>query len=416
MTGRLQRKTAHDIPAQPTRTTRSFSNRSLSLHAFEQNFFFFLRAAVTLGLVSPFTQLPNAQPAFLSSTQPSRALRTQFDTYLILNFAPDTARPAATEQSVGIMRIIAPPPPSYGLRYSESDVPERFDPSFQLPPSANRNSLAALEKPTGLNDPFALRDSYTSEASGFDVLNFWNIEADHEASASQLLTPTGFQDPYHGVTIDVNNHSINNQGVVMYHVDIKGPDGILSTYTIRRRFRAFKNLHTELSRLLLEYQDSRAQLDAALAARAPSNLDGPENHIPLSPHSAAALEKRPPVSNTNYRTVKLPSLPSAGVWSYLKRHDVRLVEQRKKRFQEILRLAIRHPATKHSPVLDEFLSVAPSEISQRGSSYVSLQDYSVPVFDRQRESIERRQRKMRVLEDRRLRAGSDSQFGERPHQ
>ncbi|KAL3660281.1 hypothetical protein V7S43_014810 [Phytophthora oleae] len=312
------------------------------------------------------------------------------------------------------MRIIAPPPPSYGLRYSESAVPERFDPSLQLPPSANRNSLAALDKPMGFNDPFLLRDSYTSEASGFDVLNFWNIDTDHDASHSQLLTPTDFQDPYQGVNIEVNNHSINNQGVVMYHVDIKGPDGILSTYTIRRRFRAFKNLHSELSRLLLEYQTSRDQLEAAVAAAAA--LDGPENHIPLSPHSAAALQKAPPLSTTNYRTVTLPSLPSAGVWSYLKRHDVRLVEQRKKRFQEILRLAIRHPATKHCNVLDEFLSVAPSEISQRGSSYVSLQDYSVPVFDRQRESIERRQRKMRVLEDRRLRAGSDSQFGERAHQ
>ncbi|KAG2532128.1 hypothetical protein BBO99_00000518 [Phytophthora kernoviae] len=280
------------------------------------------------------------------------------------------------------MRVVAP---SHSFRYSESSVPERFDPSFQLPtetPSANRNSLAALEKPhANYNDP------------------------------SQLLTPTALLDPYQGICIEVNNHSINNQGVVMYHVDIKGPDGILSTYTIRRRFRAFKNLHNELSRLLSDYQNSRVQLNVALT----SSPQGPESHIPLSPHSAAAaaLEK-PPMSNTNYNTVMLPSLPSAGVWSYLKRHDVRLVEQRKKRFQEILRLAIRHPATKNSPVLDEFLSVAPSEISQRGSSYVSLQDYSVPVFDRQRESIERRQRKMRVLEDRRLRAGSDSQFGERP--
>ncbi|OWZ16502.1 hypothetical protein PHMEG_0009703 [Phytophthora megakarya] len=313
------------------------------------------------------------------------------------------------------MRIVAPPPPSQTLRFSESAIPEHFDPAFQLPPGANRSSLAALDKPTGFDDAFGLRDSYTSDASGFDVLNFWAVETDHDASNSQLLTPTGYVDPYQGVTIELNSHSINNQGVVMYHVDIKGPDGILSTYTIRRRFRAFKNLHSELSRLLLEYQDSRAQWDAAVT-RASSPVDGPEIHIPLSPHSAAALAKAPPVSNTNYRTVTFPSLPSAGVWSYLKRHDVRLVEQRKKRFQEILRLAIRHPATKHSSVLDEFLSVAPSEISQRGSSYVSLQDYSVPVYDRQRESIERRQRKMRVLEDRRLRAGSDSQFGERAHQ
>ncbi|CEG46902.1 hypothetical protein F443_17217 [Plasmopara halstedii] len=309
------------------------------------------------------------------------------------------------------MRIIAPAPPSGPFRYSEPAIPETCDLSIQLPSGANRSSLAVLVNPTCLNDPIELRDSYTSEACGFDVLNYWSVDVDYEASASEIMTPTSCQHPYQGVTIDVNSHSINNQGVVMYHVDIKGPNGILSTYTIRRRFRAFKNLHTELSRLLLEYKNSHTQSNATLVDRAPYPLDGLENHIPLSPHSAVAM-KGPPVSNTDYTTVTFPSLPNAGVWSYLKRHDVRLVEQRKKRLQEILRLAIRHPATKNSPVLDEFLSVAPSEISQRGSSYVSLQDYSVPVFDRQRESIERRQRKLRVLEDRRLRAGSDSQFGE----
>lgn len=307
------------------------------------------------------------------------------------------------------MRVIAPAPPSGPLRYSEPAILETFDISSQLPTSATRNSLAALDKSTCLNDPIELRDSYTSEASGFDVLDYWNVDVDYEASTSRLMSPTGFQHPYQGVTIDVSSHSINNQGVVMYHVDINGPDGILSTYTIRRRFRAFKNLHTELSRLLLEFQNSDSHLNRKAAARAPYVLDGPENHIPLSPHSVAAM-KEPPVSNTNYKTVSFPTLPSAGVWSFIKRHDVRLVEQRKKRFQEILRLAIRHPATKNSPVLDEFLSIAPSEISLRGSSYVSLQDYSVPVFDRQRESIERRQRRMRLLKDRRLRVGSDSQF------
>ncbi|CAH0481976.1 unnamed protein product [Peronospora belbahrii] len=304
------------------------------------------------------------------------------------------------------MRVVAPP--SYNFRSSESALPPRFESSVTLSPSVtNRHSLATLEKPSiGLTDPVPLRDSYTSDITGFDVLNFWNMETDHDTSPSEVCTSRDYTDPYHGVTIEVNNHSINNQGIVMYHVDIKGPDGILSTYTIRRRFRAFKNLHTELNRLLNAYQNNQTQLEKHQASGLDQN--GPETHIPLSPHSAAILAKGPPLSNTNYKKVSFPSLPSAGMWTYLKRHDVRLVEQRKRRFQEILTLAIRHPATKHSVVLDEFLSVAPSEISQRGSSYVSLQDYSVPVFDRQRESIERRQRKMRVLEVRRLRAGSDS--------
>ncbi|TDH70454.1 hypothetical protein CCR75_000381 [Bremia lactucae] len=293
------------------------------------------------------------------------------------------------------MRIAAPLSPSRGHRYSEPAIP---DLSFQMPSNVHRKSFMPLDKPC-LHDAVELRDSYVSEANGLNGFTFWN----HEASSSQLMTPTGFEDPYQGVIIDVNNHSVNNQGVVMYHVDIQSPDGILSTYTIRRRFRAFKNLYNELCRLLLDYQSSKAPVQTPIAS---FSMDSLENHIPLSPHSALTF-KGSPVSTSNYRTVTFPTLPSNGVWSYLKRHDVRLVEQRKKRFQEILRLAIRHPATKSSPVLDEFLSVAPSEISLRGSSYVSLQDYSVPVFDRQRESIERRQRKMRVLEDRRLRAGSD---------
>ncbi|RLN48271.1 hypothetical protein BBJ28_00000793 [Nothophytophthora sp. Chile5] len=307
-------------------------------------------------------------------------------------------------------------------RFSESAIPEHFDPEFQLPTEVlggNRSSLAAYEQSAAKQHygfgEYGIRDSCTSEASGFDLLQFWTLDEDHEASASQCVTPSSMmrQDPYQGICVEVNSHSINNQGVVMYHVDIKGPEGLLSTYTIRRRFRAFKHLHAELNRLMSEYAASRAAAEAAVAAVTSSStpLSTTGVNIPLSPHSEA-LEKQmhgPPLSVTA-RTLAFPALPSAGVWSYLKRHDVRLVEQRKKRFQEILRLAIRHPATKSSSVLDEFLSVAPSEISQRGSSYVSLQDYSVPVFDHQRESIERRQRKLRVLEDRRMRAGSDSQY------
>lgn len=295
------------------------------------------------------------------------------------------------------------------LRYSESAVPERLDPEFLVAADGGtRNSLVAFEGPGRANvhtaklHGFDYRDSSTSVASGFDPLQYWEIDA--EVSHGSLSTTgafPGMADAYQGVTVEVNSHSINNQGVVMYHVDIKGPDGILSTYTIRRRYRAFKNLYAELQRLMAEHEV------AAAAAASAKELVGSELEpfIPLSPHSQVLASRAPPVS-ASLRSAKLPSLPSAGVWSYLKRHDVHLVEQRKRRFQEILRLAIRHPATKASAKLEAFLSVAPSEISQRGSSYVSLQDYSVPVFDRQRESIERRQRKMRVLEDRRLRTAS----------
>ncbi|CAI5738481.1 unnamed protein product [Hyaloperonospora brassicae] len=336
------------------------------------------------------------------------------------------------------MRIVAPTPappspspsstPFYGFRYSEPVIFDHVSSSSHqhLPATAKRNSLAALDHlhatkgSSNNNSTAAAADLYlrhdsscTSETSGFDGVNLWNVDEELEAAP----TPTAaFHPSYQGVAIAVTHHSVNNQGVVMYHVDIKGPDGFLSTYTIRRRFRAFKNLYTELHRLVIAYQQQqtahRKAVEAAQQTTAAAlSLD---RHIPLSPHSAfAAAKSGPPVSSTNYSAVTFPALPSAGVWSFFKRHDVRLVEQRKLRFQEILTLAIRHPATRNSTVLDAFLSVAPSEISQRGSSYVSLQDYSVPAFDQHRESIERRQRKMQLLHVRRLRAGSDSQFSDR---
>ncbi|CAI5747078.1 unnamed protein product [Peronospora destructor] len=242
------------------------------------------------------------------------------------------------------MRVVAPSSSSF--RYSESALPEHFDPSFQLPPSTHRNSLAMLEKPhAGFSDSFALRDSCTSEASGFDVLNFWNLETDHDASQSQVLTPTEYVDAYQGVTIEVNNHSVNNQGVVMYHVDIKTRDGIL---------------------ILQE-----TQMDAALTLRQSSPQDG------LKPHSIESTvqqhwQENPPVSSYNRQDRKVSFVTQCRCVDLFETPDARLVEQRKKRFQEILRLAIRHPATKNSVVLDEFLRIAPSEISQRGPSYVSL--------------------------------------------
>lgn len=301
-----------------------------------------------------------------------------------------------------------------GTRLSTSAIPEYFNPEFELPADAatefsTRHSLVTFDptiKPGEGNGGGSLapteatagRESNFSDVSGMDMLHFWNGEDDDEQSRASGVTPRSMMnnDPYQGVTIEVNNHSINNQGVVMYHVDIKGPDGMLSTYTIRRRYRAFRNLHIEMTRLIEEYA-KRAE------AVAPASTSIP--NIPLSPSSEANLRQQ-----QTFTRVVLPPLPSAGVWTYLKRHDMRLVEQRKKRFQEILRIAIRHPATRSSAVMDTFLSVAPSEISQRGSSYVSLQDYSVPVLDRHRESVERRQRKMKVLETRRLRTNSEAEM------
>ncbi|KAF1330424.1 hypothetical protein FI667_g5236, partial [Globisporangium splendens] len=328
---------------------------------------------------------------------------------------------------------------SHAGRFSESAVPEKMDPEFVMPLRPNdykstRSSLVSFEPSAKANDgainpfngnnnpnfrrggnfvDFSMRDSCASEAIGFDALNFMNVDDGELSLSSSIVTPRSMMrtNPYEGISIEVNNHSINNQGVVMYHVDIKGPEGLLSTYTIRRRYKAFKELHQELNRLISEYTVNQTKESAQAQTEASISDTFSAANVPDSPHTQArknqTLQQIAEGSVLN-ASFTFPALPNGGVWSYLKRHDVRLVEQRKKRFEEILRIAIRHPATKTSAMLDSFLSVAPSLISQRGSSYVSLQDYSVPVFDRQRESIERKQLKLRLIEGRRQRTSSEA--------
>nr|CCA21697.1 conserved hypothetical protein [Albugo laibachii Nc14] len=208
-----------------------------------------------------------------------------------------------------------------------------------------------------------------------------------QCTASYMSTQSTRQDPYQDVSIDVTNYSFTGQGVVMYHVDIKGPEGVLSTYTIRRRYRAFRNLYHLLQRFYAKHSTGNSFSMRSFSSR------------------EVSMDKFP------IENALLPALPSAGMWSYLKRHDIRLVEQRKKQLEDILRVATRHPIMRHCPALDAFFSVAPSEISQRGSSYVSLQDYSVPKLDKYRESMERKRRRMRVLEGKRkTRAMSDAEL------
>lgn len=322
-------------------------------------------------------------------------------------------------------------------RFSESAVPEKIDMDFVLPVrpqdyTSTRSSLVSFEPSTKVNDgsgfnnnnnrrgggnnfvDFSNRDSLASD-SGFDAFQFLQLdEGESSRVSNSIVTPRSMMqtNPYDGISIEVNNHSISNQGVVMYHVDIKGPEGLLSTYTIRRRYSAFKELHQELQRLISEYAASQSKENTQAQASADIVADAfSADNVPDSPHTQARNhQKLQQIAENSVLSASFtfPALPNGGVWSYLKRHDVRLVEQRKKRFEEILSIAIRHPATKSSPMLTSFLSVPPNLISQRGSSYVSLQDYSVPVFDRQRESIERKQLKKRLIEGRRQRTSSEA--------
>lgn len=333
-----------------------------------------------------------------------------------------------------------PPPPGSTRaagRFSESAVPEKLDLQFVVAVrpqdfTSTRSSLVSFEPSTKANDGAPTRtrrpglnnhhhhnnfvDFRTSTSDG-DAFHFLSVDDGESSRASNsLATPRSQQqraNPYDGISIDVTSHSINSQGVVLYHVDIKGPEGLLSTYTIRRRYRAFKELHQKLQELIAAHaatvsatQNQNQNPDAA-----PLDDAFSADNVPDSPHTQARNhEKLQQIAEHSVLSASFafPALPSGGVWSYLKRHDVRLVEQRKKRFEEILRIAIRHPATKTSAMLDSFLSVAPSLISQRGSSYTSLQDYSVPVFDRHRESIERKQLKLRRIEGRRQRTSSEA--------
>ncbi|TYZ67799.1 hypothetical protein PybrP1_001787 [[Pythium] brassicae (nom. inval.)] len=335
--------------------------------------------------------------------------------------------------------LLAPAPPGSSRaagRFSESAVPEKLDLQFVVPVrpqdfASTRSSLVSFEPSAKANDgtagfPNGARPRPRGGGNGncnggghnfvdfragdADAFQFLSVDDGESSRASNsLATPRSLvrANPYEGISIDVTSHSINSQGVVLYHVDIKGPEGLLSTYTIRRRYRAFKELHQKLQELIAEHAaglgpgpDAAPRVDAFSA-----------DNVPDSPHTQARNhEKLQQIAEHSVlpASFAFPALPSGGVWSYLKRHDVRLVEQRKKRFEEILRIAIRHPATKTSAMLDSFLSVAPSLISQRGSSYTSLQDYSVPVFDRHRESIERKQLKLRRIEGRRQRTSSEA--------
>ncbi|KDO21096.1 hypothetical protein SPRG_13805 [Saprolegnia parasitica CBS 223.65] len=151
------------------------------------------------------------------------------------------------------------------------------------------------------------------------------------------------------VDLTVTSYSVGTDGIVMYHVDVKNPHDILDTYTIRRRYTDFRNLYFELS-TMMPLEDK----EAALASR-------------------SSLLSRFTISNST-----LPPLPSAGVWSYLRKHDTKVLEKRRAAFQDILDAAASHTEARVSSAFQTFLSVAPESLNRR-ASYTSLRDYSVPA-------------------------------------
>ncbi|KAJ0409280.1 hypothetical protein P43SY_006777 [Pythium insidiosum] len=177
---------------------------------------------------------------------------------------------------------------------------------------------------------------------------------------------------------------------VMYHIDVRGHESQLQTYTIRRSFTDFKHLHLALTEILEARREHHVQTVAYMArhkitastvdARASSDAAGAGTASGADDESGGAW----------FMSFSLPPLPHAGFLSFWKRHDRQHLQHRCEVFQDILRAAMRHPDLRESYAMQNFLSVAPCAIRERGSSYVSLCEYSVPKMDFKEETRERK--------------------------
>ncbi|GLE03197.1 hypothetical protein PINS_up012076 [Pythium insidiosum] len=192
---------------------------------------------------------------------------------------------------------------------------------------------------------------------------------------------------------------------VMYHIDVRGHESQLQTYTIRRSFTDFKHLHLALSEILEARREHHVQTMAYMArhklsttttsttaAPTATSLTGGPSDAATTAAAAAAITS--PTDDENggawFMSFSLPPLPHAGFLSFWKRHDRQHLQHRCEVFQDILRAAMRHPDLRESYAMQNFLSVAPCAIRERGSSYVSLCEYSVPKMDFKEETRERK--------------------------
>ncbi|ETV70528.1 hypothetical protein H257_13918 [Aphanomyces astaci] len=167
------------------------------------------------------------------------------------------------------------------------------------------------------------------------------------------------------VDLSVTSYSIRKDGVVMYHVDVQSSTG---TYTIRRRYTDFRALYLKLA-----------------------------SDMPMEQAADEVMTSRTSlISRFTTAGSTLPSLPSAGVWSFLRKYDTKVLEKRRERFQDILDAAASHPIARASDAFQNFLSVAPEAVDEHRASYTSLRDYSVPtdnmVYLRQRKKAAGRKR------------------------
>lgn len=211
---------------------------------------------------------------------------------------------------------------------------------------------------------------------------------------------------------------------VMYHIDVLGYESQLQTYTIRRSYTDFKHLHQSLTEILEarreHYHRTKAAVAAAFARHSMpdrekssrdtrASLDGSsyatthtlryssgmrsnqDNDASASTAAAASVPTTSDDANEAwFISFTLPPLPNAGFLSFWRRHDRTHVENRCEMFQEILRAASMHRDLRESYAMQSFLSIAPCAIRDRGSSYVSLCEYSVPRLALEEETRERK--------------------------
>ncbi|GMF43415.1 unnamed protein product [Phytophthora fragariaefolia] len=166
---------------------------------------------------------------------------------------------------------------------------------------------------------------------------------------------------------------------VMYHIDVVDHDAPLQTYTIRRSYSDFKDLHSQLTEILENRQAYYRSKALSRLARG------------LAPGPADAMTPEDKLERA-IMAFALPPLPHAGFLTFWKRHDRSHLQSRCDSFQELLRAVQQMAFLRESFAVQKFLSVAPCAIRERGSSYVSLCEYSVPTLNPEEEQRERKRR------------------------
>ncbi|POM79817.1 Hypothetical protein PHPALM_2427 [Phytophthora palmivora] len=162
---------------------------------------------------------------------------------------------------------------------------------------------------------------------------------------------------------------------VMYHIDVVDHDAPLQTYTIRRSYSDFKDLHIQLSEILDNRQAYYRSKTASRLTRGVTPMATEEDKLERA-----------------IMAFTLPPLPQGGFLTFWKRHDRSHLQSRCDSFQGMLRAVRQIAFLRESFAMQKFLSVAPCAIRERGSSYVSLCEYSVPTLNPEEEQRERKRR------------------------